>query len=296
MMPHSRWDGPRHGNQTRSRSIGLRLCLLLCLVCAIVLPCYPGDATSAILPSIGMGQGIDVYSAKGAEAWPVLTYIPSAGHGRLRGNWLASLFVPQGIVFATFDYAVDPGRVPLGSMEDVARAVAWIHDHAKAFGGDPQRIIIMGFSAGAHMAALLSTDERYLQQQGKSLSILSGAVILDNDVFSPVDSSARAGQFDPWGGVAADASTAWEAVTPGSYVEPGKGIPPMLIVCSGTLTGRRGQDVFGFMELLATAGVEAQLVHAPEKSHESIFSNLDAPGDSVCEAILRFALEDRSQF
>jgi acetyl esterase/lipase len=48
-----------------------------------------------------------------------------------------------------------------GFMEDAARAAQWAGEHAADYGADPQRLFLMGHSAGAHMAALLTLDRRY---------------------------------------------------------------------------------------------------------------------------------------
>ena len=44
----------------------------------------------------------------------------------------------------------------------------WVHAHAAEFGGDPDFLFVMGHSAGARPAALLCTDERYLQAEGSA--------------------------------------------------------------------------------------------------------------------------------
>jgi acetyl esterase/lipase len=49
-----------------------------------------------------------------------------------------------------------------GFMDDAARAAQWAGEHAAGYGADPQRLFLMGHSAGAHMAALLTLDRRYL--------------------------------------------------------------------------------------------------------------------------------------
>lgn len=53
-----------------------------------------------------------------------------------------------------------------GFMDDAARAARWGAAHAMAFGADPNRVYLMGHSAGAHMAALLTLDGRYFAAQG----------------------------------------------------------------------------------------------------------------------------------
>ena len=62
---------------------------------------------------------------------------------------------------------------------DIAQAIRWVHDHARDYGGNPGRIFLKGHSARAHLAALVGTDERYLEKTGLKLSDLSGVVLLD---------------------------------------------------------------------------------------------------------------------
>jgi acetyl esterase/lipase len=63
-------------------------------------------------------------------------------------------------------------------LDDGALAVAWVQKHAQAFGGDPQRIVLMGHSAGGHEAALLAYDQRFLQQAGARPDWIVGLVAL----------------------------------------------------------------------------------------------------------------------
>jgi acetyl esterase/lipase len=53
-------------------------------------------------------------------------------------------------------------------VRDVAKAIRWVHGHVAEYGGDPKRLLIMGHSAGAQLAALICTDERYLKAEGLS--------------------------------------------------------------------------------------------------------------------------------
>ena len=57
-------------------------------------------------------------------------------------------------------------------MEDGAKALAWIYDNISAYYGNPDRIHLSGHSSGAHIAALLAADARYLADQGKSRSLV----------------------------------------------------------------------------------------------------------------------------
>jgi len=62
---------------------------------------------------------------------------------------------------------------------DIANAIRWTHDHATEFGGDPHKVFVLGHSAGAHLAALICTDARYLGAESLPLSIIKGCVPVD---------------------------------------------------------------------------------------------------------------------
>lgn len=81
-----------------------------------------------------------------------------------------------GIVTAIPDYRRYPqGRFPDFEF-DAAHAVRWVRDHAAELGGDPQRIFLVGHSAGAHIAALLATDQHYLASVAIKPRELAGVV------------------------------------------------------------------------------------------------------------------------
>jgi pimeloyl-ACP methyl ester carboxylesterase len=63
-----------------------------------------------------------------------------------------------------------------GFVEDAAQAVGWAREHAVAFGGDPGRIFLMGHSAGAQIATLLATDDRFLAAQGFGKRDIGGVI------------------------------------------------------------------------------------------------------------------------
>ena len=124
-------------------------------------------------------QKVDIYAPEGAKNLPVVFWI----HG---GGWQAGdktdvqikpqAFVDKGFVFVSTNYRLLP-NVDMGTIiRDVAKSVRWVHDHIAEHGGDPKRILVMGHSAGAQLAALICTDDRYLKAEGLSLAIIKGCV------------------------------------------------------------------------------------------------------------------------
>jgi len=91
---------------------------------------------------------------------------------RFVGQALAS----RGILTIIADYRQYPEvRFP-AFVEDGARAVAWAHGNVTQYGGDPGMLFLMGHSSGAHIAAMLATDCRYLRDVGGDQSWLSGFI------------------------------------------------------------------------------------------------------------------------
>jgi acetyl esterase/lipase len=82
----------------------------------------------------------------------------------------------QGIVVVIPDYRIYPeARFP-GFIEDGAAAFAWVRNHISSFGGSPAGLFVMGHSAGAYIAAMLSLDSRYLGQVGLSAGEVRGFI------------------------------------------------------------------------------------------------------------------------
>jgi acetyl esterase/lipase len=122
--------------------------------------------TSGIVYAPGARHSLDVYAPQPRrESSPVVVFF----YG---GNWqegdksvyrfVGAALAARGFVAIIPDYRVYPEvRFP-GFIEDGARAVRWARDHAADYGGDPGRLVLMGHSAGAYIAAMLVYDRQWL--------------------------------------------------------------------------------------------------------------------------------------
>jgi acetyl esterase/lipase len=81
-------------------------------------------------------------------------------------RFLGSALARRGIVTVVPDYRVYPEVTFPTFLEDGAAAVDWVRDNVARYGGDRERIVLMGHSAGAHMAAMLAIDGRWLAKVG----------------------------------------------------------------------------------------------------------------------------------
>lgn len=122
---------------------------------------------------------LDVYSPSGAKHRAVVIF----WHGglwvegsRLDYRFVGAALARAGYVAVLPDYRLYPAvRFP-AFVEDGASAVRWVHDHIAEYGGDPQSIFVMGHSAGAHIAAMVALDTRYLLAKGGSPEWIRGMI------------------------------------------------------------------------------------------------------------------------
>lgn len=126
------------------------------------------------------GLSLDVYPAQGVQgAAPVVVFLYGGSwqHGRREYyQFVGSALSARGVTVVVPDYRKAPRNRFPAFVEDAAAATAWTHAHVAELGGDPRKVYLMGHSAGAHMAALLGTDGRYLGRWGLRPRDLGGVI------------------------------------------------------------------------------------------------------------------------
>jgi arylformamidase len=110
----------------------------------------------------GPNETLDVFPSPKARA-PVLVFIHGGWWRSLDKSdhsFVAPTFVHAGAMVVVPNYALCPGtpKQPV-TIESIAlqlvRALAWTYRNAALYGGDPRRIVVVGHSAGAHLAAMM---------------------------------------------------------------------------------------------------------------------------------------------
>ena len=147
-------------------------------------------------------QMLDVYAPEHAKNLPVVFWIHGGGWqvgDKTDVQYKPKAFVNKGYVFVSTNYRFMP-KVDMGTIvRDIAKSIHWVHDHIADHGGDPKRILVMGHSAGAQLAALICTDERYLKAEGVPPTIIKGCVPVDGDTYDvPLIIETAAAPARPW--------------------------------------------------------------------------------------------------
>jgi acetyl esterase/lipase len=125
-------------------------------------------------------QKLDVYVPQGLKGpAPVLLFFYGGSwQSGNRGDYLAfgQAFASAGIVTAVADYRLYPQVKYPAFVEDAAGALAWLHAHAKDYGGDGARIFVSGHSAGAYNAVMLAAEPKFIEAQSGRLDWIRGVI------------------------------------------------------------------------------------------------------------------------
>lgn len=177
-------------------------------------------------------QVLDVYAQPKISGAPIILMVHGGGWrhgdkgmGRVVDDKVAR-WVPKGFVFVSTNYRLMPDADPRQQADDIATAVKFVRDNAAQWGGDPQRIVLMGHSAGAHLIALLTAAPT---QFGFDSNDWLGAVSLDSGALD-VEAIMNRKHMRLYDKAFGDDRALWQRASPIRQLEAAG--PPMLLVCS----------------------------------------------------------------
>lgn len=247
-------------------------------------------------------QVLDIYTPERAAAGslPVMFWI----HG---GGWQVGdksdvalkprVLTERGFVFVSTNYRLLPDVQMDVLVRDVAKSLGWVYRNIAKHGGDPKRIFVGGHSAGAQLAALLCTDDRYLNELGVSFEVLKGCVPIDGDTYdipkiimtAELRQMLYGGKMFTFGhrqkfGNDPEKHVDFSAVT---HVAKDKGIPPFLLLYFSGNPDTSAQA--GRLEsVLRGAGIPAKTYGKGDTTHSRLNNELGKPDDPATQEFYKF--------
>jgi acetyl esterase/lipase len=216
-------------------------------------------------------QRLDLYRLRreaGEERLPIIVFLYGGswqsgvreGYG-FAGRALAA----AGFLVAIPDYRLVPEvRFP-AFLEDNAAAVRWLRENGARYGGDPDRIVLVGHSAGAYNAAMLALDPRWL---GEDRRAVRGLVCLAGPYdFLPLDGPVTRAAF----GQAPDL----RATQPINFASADD--PPALLLHGADDTTVYPRNSRRLAEMVRAAGGRAEVKLYPNVGHVGILTALAKP-------------------
>jgi arylformamidase len=220
-------------------------------------------------------QRLDVYRQAGARGQPVLVDVHGGGWQRGTKNgrgFPAETLMPRGVVWVPIDYRLAPDAPLPEIVDDVRRAVAWVHANIAGHGGDPKRIYITGHSAGGQLAAMALLDGWHAALDLPT-NVIKGACLVSG-VF---DIRPMAVGF----GLSAD-----EAARYTPFLHPPKASGPVVLAYGGVEHPHIAQELRAFAQAWRTAGLGVSTIECPGDDHFSIARTLADPAATLNRALM----------
>jgi arylformamidase len=174
---------------------------------------------------------------------PVVVYVHGGGWqagDKRRIGHKARLFTRAGYLFASVNYRLSPSGGPPAPERvrfpdhphDVGEALGWLTRNVRRYGGDPDRLVLIGHSAGAHLVSLVGVEPGFGGAYGVPAGAVRGVVSLDTAAF---DVAAKARGLRPrlyWNAFGTPAEEAadprWASASPIAFAD--RDDPPFLLV------------------------------------------------------------------
>ena len=226
-------------------------------------------------------QDLDIYYPKAlvhalqsqqtiSTSYPMVVFV----HG---GSWksgskeeyafVGKSFAQAGYVTAVINYRKAPEHVYPDYVEDTAKAIAWSYDNAASFHANPQRLAVVGHSAGAFnmMAAVSNAD--FLAPYGMKPSDI-GAVI---GIAGPYSYDFR--QYGGSNAFASDATP--DDVMPDRYIKGEQ--PPYLLLTAEKDKVVYDQNTINMTQALKAYGASVESAEIKGASHATSIGAMASP-------------------
>jgi arylformamidase len=198
----------------------------------------------------------------------------------------AALFTAAGWAFVSVNYRLSPFPVQLDdaarvrypdAQGDAAAALAWVHTQAPQLGLARDRILLLGHSAGAHLAALLTNDGRFTGAQGLPPNVVRCAALLDTEAYDLEALIAGGGDDGQLyqNGVGTDPAVQRDA-SPLRHVRAG--LAPQFVVTRGPAP--RQARASAYSQALQAVGVNAPLLAVDPYTHAEVNQAVGAAGET----------------
>ncbi|HEX6375565.1 MAG TPA: alpha/beta hydrolase [Allosphingosinicella sp.] len=213
---------------------------------------------------------LDLYAPRAIATRPrpvlLFLYGGSWQSGRRQNyGFAARALAAQGFVVIVPDYRLVPEIRYPDFLRDGAAALRWARRHAVDYGGDGERIVLVGHSAGAYNAAMLALDPGLLGPDRKVVRGLAG--LAGPYDFLPLDDAATIAAFGQWPRPSETQPVAHAA----------RGAPPVLLLHGGADSRVKPRNSRALAARLSAAGADVRLKLYPRLGHIGILTALAIP-------------------
>jgi len=226
----------------------------------------------------------------GGKGFPLVVFIQGSGWTKPNQFWQIpqlSLLARRGFVIASVTHRHRANAPAPAFLKDVKTALRFLRAHAEEYDIDKARVCAWGTSSGGNTALLLGLTGDDPAFEGEDYAGESTCVQAVVDCFGPTDVNkmidvqyadkpkTEENTFYALGGCNPDTyQETLRQVSPIVYVEPGRTLPPFLILHGDADALVLYEDSEAFYDKLVEQGYEADFVHVTNAPHEGTFWSL----------------------
>lgn len=124
------------------------------------------------------GLKLDIYTnanKQTTDKLPVIVFFYGGGWSwgdKSYFSFVADSFVAKGYAVVVPNYTLYPAAKYPEFVTDGAKAIAWVHNNIAEYGGNADKLFVVGHSAGAYIAAMVAFNDKYLGAENESTSII----------------------------------------------------------------------------------------------------------------------------
>ena len=229
---------------------------------------------------------LDVYGFNSGSSplAPIIFYV----HGgawrigdKARVGYKADYFNQLGYVFISTNYQLSPKVIHPAHVQSIAHAFRWVVNNARQFGGRPDKIALLGHSAGAHLVALLALSPNYLNSVNLKRSHVSCTISLDSTAYDipTAYSNSSAKKKTILEQAFGTNKDIWAEASPITHISNHSKIGPFFLVRRGTKKRKALTEKF-YSALLASS-IPTKLVDTTGMSHSQVNKLIGAPSEKT---------------
>lgn len=225
---------------------------------------------------------LDIYSNPHGGLQPVVVAIHGGAWivgGKNMDNmvYVSKSLAGNGYVVFNINYRLAPLNEMRRQVEDAMAAVIWVKEHAAEYGGDPERVSVVGGSAGGHIAALVAwaSDDPYFTPTGdpeskydsdvKVAALYYPVIDVDETLRKNTSIAAPLSRLFLTGSAGRKYREALKHLSPHNHID--SGIPPTLFLCGDEDSFKLYPQAVKYEARLRELGVDTGLYTAPGKGH-----------------------------
>ena len=204
-----------------------------------------------------------------------------------------NLFSDIGYIFVSVNYQLSPKGINTNPERiiypthnnDFADAIKWIFENINKYGGNKEKIVLIGHSSGAYLVSIIGTSELFLPKRNIELNRLKGIISIDTSGYN-IEEQCKT-KNDIYLNAFGNNDKNWKEASPIYNLKNEKSYPPFFIAKRGNAERIELADVF--VRKLKSVGVKVKEVIATEYEHEEINDVIGEKNEEIItKPILKF--------